>query len=77
MNLKFNGGRGALLCSKCQVILDENFNKETFDSYCMLHERGVEFMCRNCDSTIQQSQSVMLFEELQRCRSVSTKNKGE
>lgn len=32
--VKFNGGRGALLCNQCSVIIDYGFNHKDVEHYC-------------------------------------------
>jgi hypothetical protein len=32
--IKFNGGRGAVLCHKCRKIIKENISKEEFKNLC-------------------------------------------
>jgi len=38
--VKFNGGRGALLCSKCNIILLEDFNPMDIED--------MQYLCKNC-----------------------------
>jgi len=32
--VKFNGGRGALLCNQCSVIIDYGFKHKDVEHYC-------------------------------------------
>ena len=38
--IKFNNGRGALLCNRCRVILKEDFNPSTIEDK--------EYFCIEC-----------------------------
>jgi hypothetical protein len=41
--IKFNGGRGALLCNKCSVIVQEDFDPKDIpdrEHYCLKHRNS-------------------------------------
>lgn len=43
--VKFNGGRGALLCQVCNVIIKEDFNPMDIEDkyyYCVKHTKEID-----------------------------------
>ena len=48
MEIKFNGGKGALLCDKCKVILMEGVVKRDWEVLDILNALKVDIICKEC-----------------------------
>ena len=48
--IKFNNGRGAILCNKCRVIIKEDLNKEEYEGKTDL------LFCKECYNELYNSQ---------------------
>jgi hypothetical protein len=44
--LRFNNGRGAVTCEKCDIIVDQDFDKDEWDALCKLN---VPCYCKECN----------------------------
>lgn len=50
MQVKFNGGRGAVICEKCRVIILEGpFSKSEWDSLTEMSNLKDKWFCEKCD----------------------------
>lgn len=45
-DVRFNGGRGAVLCEECQIIVDEGFTNIEWDA---LRELDTSCYCQECN----------------------------
>ena len=48
MILKFNNGRGAILCDSCKVIIQENFHLYEWKALIKLAETEGDWFCKKC-----------------------------
>jgi predicted NAD/FAD-dependent oxidoreductase len=56
MILKFNSGRGALCCEHCRVIIMEDFTDYDWEALCLLSDKNMEWLCKDCDPNGQRQQ---------------------
>jgi len=47
MPIKFNGGRGAVICQRCSVIIDEDLNEEDYTYYKAHPEEHICMKCKD------------------------------
>jgi hypothetical protein len=52
MRIKFNGGYGALLCNKCNIIIAENFTGAEWDFMERLKKKGCKVLCEECSKKV-------------------------
>lgn len=64
MILKFNNGRGALLCEHCNIIIMENFLDYEWKALCSLNDKNMEWFCKECDPKGQQNQMNIYLNEI-------------
>ena len=63
MQMKYNGGLGALLCSKCRIIVSSNFSLLDYKTYSALQESGIDWFCSKCDPEAFVKQGTAFCEE--------------
>jgi len=64
MQLKFNNGRGAILCDHCKVILLENLKDYEWLVFCELDRKGAEWFCEECQPNSKKEQDLQFLEVL-------------
>jgi hypothetical protein len=57
MMLKFNGGRGALLCSTCRTIVMEDLYDHELHALEILLNSGCTWKCAKCSPGVQRDQN--------------------
>jgi radical SAM superfamily enzyme YgiQ (UPF0313 family) len=62
MMLKFNGGRGALLCSTCRVIVMEDLHDYEFHALEIMLNAGCTWKCAKCSPAAQRKQNEKFIE---------------
>lgn len=60
MILKLNGGRGALLCDKCRVIVMEDFASYELKALIALSNTEGKWFCEECDPAVHKVQAEKL-----------------
>ncbi len=48
MKIKLNNGNTAILCSKCNIIIDQNISSEVASAYKVLYNKGIKWYCSAC-----------------------------
>ena len=56
MILKFNNGRGALICEQCRIIVMSDFLDIEWEALNILNDQAYEWFCSKCCETCQQDQ---------------------
>lgn len=64
MKIKFNSGKGAILCDKCRVIFASGFDKIKWDALIYLQQAEKEWYCAECDYAAFMKQSEKLIEAI-------------
>lgn len=66
MILKFNSGRGALLCEQCRVIVMEDLRDYEWSALRHLDEDGKTWFCKGCspEDNIQKEQGFMFVNKV-------------
>jgi transcription initiation factor TFIIIB Brf1 subunit/transcription initiation factor TFIIB len=64
MQLKFNNGRGAILCDHCKVIIMENLKDYEWLAFCELDHKGAEWFCEKCQPNSELDQAKQLIETI-------------
>jgi len=56
MNLKFNNGRGALICDQCSIIIMDRFFDYEWQALLEMQDKGFEWFCKSCCYACQNKQ---------------------
>lgn len=73
MILKFNNGRGALLCEHCSVIVMENMRDYEWQALTNMYESGYEWFCKTCAPDRQKSQALNFLDAVGKIADLYTK----
>ena len=75
MDIRFNGGRGALLCDKCRIIVMEDFRGYENDALKLLQANAVEWFCEECkpDAEFQKAQALKFVEAVNKIEELKKK----
>jgi hypothetical protein len=65
MNLKFNNGKGAILCSKCKKIIDEEFTCDEWRTFVKMQDEFPIWLCKECnyDAYVNQNKKFVEYFE--------------
>lgn len=63
MTIRFNNGRGAVTCEKCNIIVDQDFDKVTWDA---LSKMEVPCFCKDCDEEKYKRYNKELFKLIEK-----------
>ena len=64
MILKFNNGRGALLCEQCSIIVMEDMKDYEWRALSDMEQNGYEWFCKECSPETQKQQGMDFVEEV-------------
>lgn len=49
LDIRFNNGRGAILCTNCQIIVDSNFTPLHWEALSQVEAQAVPCYCKYCN----------------------------
>jgi hypothetical protein len=64
MKLKFNSGRGAVICDNCSVIILQNFVDYESEALNNLSQTEGNWFCKKCDEQAYKQQQLTLLETI-------------
>lgn len=64
MILKFNNGRGAVLCEQCSIIIMQDMRDYEWHALQNMNDAGKEWFCKSCAPDIQKEQSLDFLDEV-------------
>lgn len=64
MILKFNNGKGALVCENCNIIVMQDFHSYEWRTLNNLNDRKYKWLCNQCDTSVQLKQNLDYIDEV-------------
>lgn len=77
MILKYNNGRGALLCEHCRVIVMQDIRDYEWHALRELDNQDKKWFCKDCCDTCQHEQAVAFVETVNVIAPMYSENKQQ